>query len=86
MEPIKRAIGDRPLAPDLPGLTRFVNEELKPLVKEMRARINVLLGSHMVLVGYAQGSEPTVDGPAMVLNTTTNRPRFSTGNGSWVDL
>ena len=86
MTQIKRAISDRAIAPDLPGITRFINEELKPLVRMLRSWVNAA-DAALPLTGYAQGSEPTVVGNAIVLNTTTGRPRFTADSGAtWTDL
>lgn len=84
MEQIKRALGNRPLMPDLPGIARFINEELKPLVADLRSRLNGIIGA-VPLPSYAQGSEPLVTGPSLVWNTTTNKVRYFNG-AAWVDL
>lgn len=86
----KRALGDAPVAPALPNVTRFLNDELRPFVRELRQRVNDALAginSSLPLAEYAPGSEPVVDGNALILNAATRRPRFTSDSGAtWTDL
>lgn len=86
MTTIKRADSDRPLSPDLPGLTRWLNELLRPIVRELRNQMNANLLTAVTLPQYAQGLEPTLSEPAIIYNSTTNRPRFRNAAGVWTDL
>ncbi len=43
MEQIKRTLGNRPVYAKTENLARFLNEEVKPLVLELRNRVNALL-------------------------------------------
>lgn len=91
MSLIRRALSDRAIMPDLPGLTRFLNEELRPVVREMRSRLNDFLTA-VVLPQYAEGSEPALDSrppgerAALVLNETSGALRYTVDGVDWQDV
>ena len=83
---ILKTVSDRAVAPDLPGITRFLNDEIRPLVRDLRAKVNALTVA-IHIPEYAQGSEPTVTGSALVMNTTTGKLRYTDdGGATWTDL
>lgn len=83
---ILKTVSDRAVAPDLPGITRFLNDEIRPLIRELRAKLNALTVA-VHIPEYAQGSEPTVTGSALIVNTTTSKLRYTVDDGAtWTDL
>lgn len=52
---VKRALSDRPVGSKLDEIARFINDELRPLVREMRNRIN-----RMYDVSFADSADVTL--------------------------
>lgn len=85
MSLIKRALSDRPVAPDLPGITRFINEELKPLIGMLRNAVNAKLLNVVELPQYTTATLPTLSADVRAQAWDTTTASVKTWNGAaWV--
>jgi hypothetical protein len=76
MSLIRRAIGNRAVSPDLPAITRFLNDEVRPVLRDVRSKLNADLLTVVSLPQYATADLPALasDDRAIAWDTTLGQP------------